>query len=241
MIKNLTFKYITDQDYCRAKNKSGNKPLWKVYPMETRKLFPFYIFTNFSTSVVKGGLTTFKQRMIPNLVCSKCEIDLGEYGNGNYYTGYIVFDSKTEFYPCCPECLPDEALDYTQQIHGFRNIVEMPEKYRTSEIHNLIYSDFIHPYRYRLNEYKDGITVEQYSKFSDKFDSFWGYLCDEYKTEFNRQKYSVYKPVLCAIDDEEEDEYELVYSFPKKKIIEVINSILQHLPEAVQPVQLTLF
>lgn len=213
------FKYLTDAEYCRAKNSSGNQPLFKVIPIEDRVLFPFHYFTNFSTSVVRGGLNkSFRHKSIENLRCAWCNEDLGEWGNGSFYTAYIVFDSANEFYSCCPDCKPHESLEYFDQIHGFRTRIELPEKYQSSKIHEFIYSDFIYHQGFELQKYPNGISLDHYQKTFDKFKSTWGWASDGLSGSMERGKYVI---------QDMRDNWKTIYSLPKKKVIEIINDIIK--------------
>jgi hypothetical protein len=154
-------KYITDADYCRAKNQAGNTPLFKVYHLEDRKLFPFHIFTNFHGSVSRGGLKTpVRSKYIPPLTCGHCSEPLNDWGNGSYYTAYIVFDSATEFYACCPQCKPKDSLDFHCQIYGHKHPMTIGI-YESSQKHRAVMrAGFSHSKLFKAWDYKSA-TAEQ--------------------------------------------------------------------------------
>lgn len=152
-------KYITDQEYCRAKNRAGNVPLWRVYPMEERKLFPFHIHTNFYGSVSKYGFKRpVRQKMIEPMNCGVCDEPLNDdYG---YYTAFIVFDSATEFYACCYDCLPDNSLEYEHQRFGYRHPMTLGP-YASSQKHRaVVYAGFSHSSLFDAWNYKT-VTADQ--------------------------------------------------------------------------------
>jgi hypothetical protein len=153
--------YITDQDYCRAKNQAGNTPLWKLYPLADRKVFPFHIFTNFHSIVSRGGLKiTVRVKRIAPLMCGNCNLALDDWGNGRYYTAYIVFDSATEFYACCPDCKPEHSLEYEYQVHGYKEPMKLGI-YQTSQKHRaIVYSGFSHSRLFNAWNYKN-VTPKQ--------------------------------------------------------------------------------
>jgi len=134
---------------------------------KNQKLFPFYLFTNFSAS-----------RQYPvcyePLKCTYCGESLSDT-KGGYYTAFIVFESASDIRICCNlHCKGGHLYEYKEQIHGYTKALAMPEKYKNSLSHLVVARCFLSaPGKwYQLNKYLHiGFnTWQEFIKFSNAKD-----------------------------------------------------------------------
>lgn len=211
--------YITHARYCQAKNEAGNNPLFKVYPPETHKLFPFYIHTNFHIPYFRYKQN--RQVKIKPLYCGRCKCDMSPDGNGEYYTGYIIFDSSEKFYPCCYTCKKKISglMSYHDQESGFRNGIELPEIFNESLPHKVVYKYIIEGHKYHFVQFRNGINFNQLKTFSDRLNSssWWGGAGDLCAYVWGSSKLSIAKSV---------NSKKPLHQFTRSQVIEIINEIL---------------
>lgn len=234
-------KYLTHADYCRAKNHAGYTHLDKVIPIEKRKLFPFSYHTNFHLSVMrKSG-----QKAIASLTCAHCEVELSKWGNGSYYTGYIVFDSPSEFYACCYRCRPEGCMDYHDQVHGHRHPMEVMKNGKVfdwvTKEHLAAYCYFVRTNAYELWNYPKGFKSVKLAK--NVINPSWGggscYI--DGRGFYEQNGFSI------KIMDRD---FKEKWRISPNQVLQLVNDIIrhnvmgnfQHEPDVVKPgIQLTLF
>lgn len=178
----------------------------RMFKPKDMKLFPFESFQSFSQQNDKGEEN-------PHLHCSYCGVDLTESGNGKYYTGYIVFESEKEVKLSCRHtCLPKGCLSHYDQQFGFREPLQLPEKFKNSLPHIVVFDHALSGKKFEFNKYrKTGITLKN---LSDYFSTFGGGANGKYQHNFKKGKLEI-----CV-------NWELKYQLTKAQIVKIANEII---------------
>lgn len=128
---------------------------------KNQKLFPFYIMATFKVTDDNGQL-------LPLLKCDYCG-DPADH-NGSFYFQYIVFEKPGVIKSLCSvhscENAPDNLMDFSHQIYGFRNPIILTADMQSSTVHRFVYDKIIGAnsgVRYWLQEY-DSITQKIYKE-----------------------------------------------------------------------------
>jgi hypothetical protein len=241
-------KYITHADFCRAKNLAGNMHIDKVIPVKNRKLFPFKYFTNFHTRVLRQNGNVVKP--LPPLMCAHCDEDLSEWGNGSYYTAYIVFDSAHEFYACCKECIPRGTMEYYDQTFGHRHPMKIMQNGKVfdwvEEKHFAVFYRFMSGSKsYMLWNYPDGFkSVGEAKKAGLGQSHGGGTIWGNAMVEINGEGWDSYEGLRYNRQDKD---FKTIWKLNENQTLAIINEIIRHnvsanfMPVVTPGVQLTLF